>query len=167
MTTMDAYPPTPPVPPATSPAVRRRMQATRGRDTAPELAIRRELHRRGLRYRVDAAPLATLRRRADIVFRRKRVAVFVDGCFFHGCPEHGTRPKANADFWRAKIAANRARDMDTTERLSQAGWIVVRVWEHEPVLEAVERICASLSPPAASSQDAHERPQNLPEMGTG
>jgi DNA mismatch endonuclease (patch repair protein) len=89
------------------------MQATRGRDTAPELALRRELHRRGLRYRVDMPVIPGLRRRADVVFPRARVAVFVDGCFWHGCPQHATFAKSNAAFWAAKIAANKARDTDT------------------------------------------------------
>lgn len=128
------------VPPASSEAVRRRMQATRRRDTVPELALRHELHRRGLRYLVDAPPVPGLRRRADLVFRGRRIAVFVDGCFFHGCPDHGTEPKTNTSFWRAKILTNRARDADTDRRLIEAGWTVVRVWEHEPVLEAATRI---------------------------
>src|SRR3954447_6857243 len=98
------------VPPASSPAVRRRMKATRRRDTAPELALRRELHRRGLRYYVDRSPVPGWRRRADVVFPTARVAVFVDGCFFHGCPLHRTEAKANRDFWREKIEANIARD---------------------------------------------------------
>jgi DNA mismatch endonuclease (patch repair protein) len=111
--------------------VSRRMARTRGRDTAPELAIRRILHARGLRYFVDRAPIQGLRRRADVVFPRARVAVYVDGCFFHGCPQHGTWPKHNAEFWRDKIETNRARDLDTDARLEDAGWAVIRVWEHE------------------------------------
>lgn len=107
------------------------MQAQRTRDTAPELAVRRILHAHGLRYRVDRAPLPELRRRADLVFGPSRVAVYVDGCFWHGCPEHGTEPRANAEWWRDKLARNRARDADTDLRLAEAGWLVVRVWEHE------------------------------------
>jgi DNA mismatch endonuclease, patch repair protein len=116
------------------------MQATRGRDTAPELALRRELHRRGLRYRVDTSVIPGLRRRADIVFVRKRVAVFVDGCFWHGCPEHGTQSRSNAAFWRDKITTNVARDSDTDARLRRAGWTVVRVWEHENAQIAADRV---------------------------
>lgn len=116
------------------------MQATRQRDTPAELALRRELHRRGLRYRVDYPPLRGLPRRADIVFTRAKVAVFSDGCWWHGCPEHRTWPKANATWWEAKIHANQQRDRDTDTRLKAAGWTVVRVWEHEDALEAADRI---------------------------
>src|SRR4051794_19437376 len=91
-----------------SPSVSARMSRTRGRDTGPELALRSELHKRGLRFRVDRPVLQGDRRRADVVFTRARVAVFIDGCFWHGCPEHATWPKANASFWREKIKANRA-----------------------------------------------------------
>lgn len=127
----------------TSESKRRAMQAQRVRDTTPELALRRELHRRGLRYRVDYPVLP--RRKADIVFTKARVAVFVDGCFWHGCPEHGTWPKNNAEWWRAKIEANRARDADTDERLRAEGWKVIRVWEHEEPAAAAERVTALAS----------------------
>ena len=116
---------------ASTPGVRRRMQHQRMRDTAPELALRRALHALGLRYRVDRAPLAGLRRRADVVFGPARVAVFVDGCFWHSCPEHGNAPRTNAAWWGEKLARNQARDRDTDERLAAAGWLPVRVWEHE------------------------------------
>lgn len=108
---------------ASSPAVRRRMQLQPTRDTAPELAVRRLLHAAGLRYRVDVAPLPGMRRRADVVFRRARVALFIDGCFWHGCPEHGSRrTTANTSYWSAKVERNQARDRDTDERLRDAGW---------------------------------------------
>lgn len=108
------------------------MQANRSRDTKPELDIRRALHRLGLRYRVAIAPEPSLRRRADIVFTRARVAVFIDGCFWHGCPVHGRSTfNHNADYWPAKIAANAASDADTNAQLGQAGWHVLRYWEHE------------------------------------
>lgn len=113
-------------------------QATR--DTKPELAIRRELHRRGLRYRVNARPLAELARTADVVFTRSRVAVFVDGCFWHRCPVHGAIPKSNSEWWIDKFESTVARDRDTDQRLQDAGWRVIRVWEHADVLEAVELI---------------------------
>jgi DNA mismatch endonuclease (patch repair protein) len=120
------------------------MQATRRRDTPAELALRRELHARGLRYRVDYPPLENLRRRADIVFTRAKVAVFCDGCWWHGCPEHRTWPTANAEWWREKIDANQRRDRDTDARLAAAGWDVVRVWEHEDPVETAERIAATV-----------------------
>ncbi|GHS84887.1 hypothetical protein AGMMS50218_01000 [Actinomycetota bacterium] len=117
------------------------MQANRSRDTKPELEIRRALHARGLRYRVDVAPEPGLRRRADIVFPRARVAVFIDGCFWHGCPDHGRSEfNRNADYWPAKIAANVARDSDTNARLEQAGWHVLRYWEHEAAEGVVAEI---------------------------
>jgi len=131
------------VPPswASTPGVRSRMRQQRSRDTRPELAVRRELHRFGLRYRIHTAPLAELRRQADIVFGPARVAVFIDGCFWHGCPEHGNpRPTANTWYWPAKIAGNRARDADTDRRLQEAGWEVVRAWEHEDPHEVSKRI---------------------------
>ncbi|MQA87269.1 MAG: DNA mismatch endonuclease Vsr [Streptosporangiales bacterium] len=120
------------------------MQSARQRNTAPELAARSELHRRGLRFYIDRAPLPSLRRRADIVFPRRRVAVYIDGCFWHGCPEHGTWPKANAEWWRAKIEANRARDRDTDRRLQEAGWTVVRAWEHESPVAIANRVARVL-----------------------
>jgi DNA mismatch endonuclease, patch repair protein len=107
------------------------MQLQRTRDTAPELALRQALHALGLRYRVDRAPIPGSLRRADIVFTRQRVAVYVDGCFWHGCPEHGTRSKSNTAWWEEKVARVRARDSDTDRALAQAGWLVLRVWEHE------------------------------------
>jgi len=126
---------------ASSDATRRSMQGNRGRDTGPELALRSALHALGLRYRVNTAPLPDLRRRrADVVFPTERVAVFVDGCFWHGCPEHGTSPRSNRDYWSDKIASNRARDRDTDRRLDEAGWQSVRVWEHEEVHVASERV---------------------------
>jgi DNA mismatch endonuclease (patch repair protein) len=107
------------------------MRANRGRDTSPELAVRRLVHAQGLRYRVNARPEPNLRRTADMVFRRARVAVFIDGCFWHGCPEHHTVAKSNATYWAKKVTANRARDLETTAALTAAGWLVLRVWEHE------------------------------------
>ena len=121
------------------------MQNARRRDTKPEIALRSELHGRGLRFFVDRAPLAGSRRRADIVFPRGRVAVYIDGCFWHGCPMHATWPKANAAWWREKIERNRARDVDTDAKLRAAGWIPVRVWEHEPASVAADSIVAVLA----------------------
>ncbi|WP_424190409.1 very short patch repair endonuclease [Actinokineospora sp. G85] len=116
------------------------MSRQRSRDTTVELALRKELHARGLRYRVHRRPLPGVRREADIVFGRVKVAVFVDGCFWHGCPRHVTWPKNNAEFWRAKIEANRTRDRDTDLRLAGNGWTVVRVWEHEDPIAAADRV---------------------------
>jgi DNA mismatch endonuclease (patch repair protein) len=110
------------------------------RDTKAELAVRRAVWRRGLRYRVDLRPLQGSRRRADLVFTRAKVAVFVDGCFWHGCPLHATAPKMNAQWWEEKLIANVERDRDTDERLGQAGWHVVRIWEHEDPEEAADRV---------------------------
>ncbi|WKU02082.1 very short patch repair endonuclease [Micromonospora soli] len=116
------------------------MQRQRRKDTEPELAIRRALHRAGLRYRI-CVPVAGLRRRTiDIAFTRIKLAVFVDGCFWHGCPQHATWPKANAAWWEAKILKNRERDQETTRQLEDAGWTVIRIWEHEPADEAATRL---------------------------
>lgn len=116
------------------------MSAARRRDTAPELALRRELHARGLRYRVTYPVPGQRRRTIDVAFTRIKVAIFVDGCFWHGCPDHGTKPRSNSTWWTSKLAANRARDEDTDQTLSDMGWTVVRVWEHEPVADAASRI---------------------------
>lgn len=110
------------------------------RDTQPEIALRSELHRRGFRFRVDRAPLQGLRSRADIVFGPAQVAVYVDGCFWHSCPEHGTRPKANAEWWERKLARNQERDTSTGRILQENGWEVVRIWEHEDPIEAADRV---------------------------
>jgi DNA mismatch endonuclease (patch repair protein) len=116
------------------------MQRQARRDTAAELAIRHEVWRRGLRYRVDVAPIPGLRRRADLIFTRAKVAVYVDGCFWHRCPIHATSPKANRDWWAEKLDANVRRDRDTDRRLLDGGWSVVRIWEHEDPIEAADRI---------------------------
>jgi DNA mismatch endonuclease (patch repair protein) len=116
---------------ASSPARRRNMQANRSRDTKPELEVRRALHAMGLRYRVACRPLPDLRRTADIVFRPVRLAVFIDGCYWHGCPEHYRAPREHREYWSAKIGGNVARDLDTNDRLAAAGWTVFRFWEHD------------------------------------
>lgn len=116
------------------------MRANRSRDTAPELALRRELHRLGLRYRVNARPIKAVRRTADVVFTRRKVAVFVDGCFWHGCPEHYRAPSANSTYWGDKRARNVARDLEVNTLLEDAGWCVVRVWEHESPASAAHRV---------------------------
>lgn len=116
------------------------MAGQRRRDTQPELALRRGLWARGLRYRVDYRVLPELRRRADLAFVGPRVAVFVDGCFWHRCPDHGTTPRANRAWWVAKLDKNVERDRDTDARLRAEDWVVVRVWEHEDPTDAVARV---------------------------
>lgn len=116
---------------ASSEAVRRRMSNQRREGTEPEVALRRALHALGLRYRLHRPPLPALRRKADLVFGPARVAVFVDGCFWHGCPDHAVAPRANAEWWRSKLDANVTRDRRTDERLQELGWSVIRAWEHE------------------------------------
>jgi DNA mismatch endonuclease (patch repair protein) len=116
------------------------MQATPQRDTPPEVALRSALHRLGLRFRLHRKIEGVLRVRPDIVFVSARVAVFVDGCFWHGCPEHGTVPKTNREWWTAKLQANMERDERHTAALQDAGWNVVRVWEHEDPVAAAQRV---------------------------
>lgn len=117
-----------------------RMKKVRRAGTSAEMELRRTLHARGLRYRVNVPVLPDKRRRVDIAFPAARVAVFVDGCFWHGCPEHATWPASNADFWREKIETNQRRDRDTDAQLGQAGWQVLRVWEHEDPEQVVTRV---------------------------
>ena len=132
------------------------MRANRRRDTGPELALRRELHGRGLRYRVDFAPVKGLRCKPDIVFTRAKLVVFVDGCFWHRCPHHATQPRANGDWWREKLDANVRRDRRHDLALAAAGWRVLRVWEHEPTAVAAVRI----------HKELHELGAPLPEPGS-
>jgi DNA mismatch endonuclease, patch repair protein len=117
------------------------MRGNRSRDTKPELALRRALHREGLRFHVHRR-IEPTRTYADIVFPRRRIAVFVDGCFWHGCPRHYRPSTKNAAYWSAKIIRNVTRDRANDVLLKERGWTVVRVWEHEPIDEAVERIAA-------------------------
>ncbi|WP_375475859.1 very short patch repair endonuclease [uncultured Jatrophihabitans sp.] len=116
------------------------MQANRSRDTGPELALRRLLHARGLRYRVCVRPLPGRRHQADIVFRRARVAVEVRGCFWHGCPQHYRAPASNSTYWQAKAERNMARDCAAEQALTAAGWQLIVVWEHEDAADAAERV---------------------------
>jgi DNA mismatch endonuclease (patch repair protein) len=115
------------------------MQLQRTRDTGPELTLRPLIHAAGLRYRVDRAPLPGIRRRADVVFGPARVAVYADGCFWHGCPEHGSRPRANSAYWENKLDGDRRRDADTDRRLALAGWQALRIWEHEDPAAGADR----------------------------
>lgn len=130
------------------------MLGNRRRDTVPELAVRRLLHAQGLRYRVDLAPLKGFRRRADVVFTRSRVAVFIDGCFWHGCGIHYRVPETNAGYWQPKIARNVERDAETTVSLIAAGWTVLRYWEHQPAADIVANIVSELA------QHAPQRPSD-------
>ena len=119
-------------PPASSPAVRRSMLGNRRVDTRPEVLLRQLLHRAGLRFRKDRLiPLSPRGVRVDVVFPRQRVAVFIDGCYWHRCPEHGTMPSTNRDYWRAKFETNMARDARNNAELARDGWRVIRIWEHE------------------------------------
>jgi DNA mismatch endonuclease, patch repair protein len=132
------------------------MAANRRRDTGPEMQLRSHLHRRGFRFRVDFPIPVPGRRpvRADLAFTRKRIAVFVDGCFWHGCPEHWRPPKSNQDYWVEKIDRNRERDLLTDRLLLEEGWESIRIWEHELLDQAVESIEAAL---ARHSTDEHRR----------
>jgi len=134
-----------PYPRPTSSEVSKRMRRNPRRDTRPEVALRSELHRRGLRFRKDH-PIRTPDRvaRADIAFTRARLAVFVDGCFWHACPIHGNEPQANTDYWHPKLEGNVLRDRAVNEALSKEGWRVLRVWEHENPIEAAGRIAVAL-----------------------
>lgn len=108
------------------------------------MAVRRLLHAAGLRYRVDTRPIADLNRRADLAFTRAKVAVFIDGCYWHGCPEHGTTAKTHPDYWTAKIARNRERDAETNRLLEAAGWKVVRAWEHQDPAQVALKVIAAV-----------------------
>jgi len=134
----------PKAPAASSAAVRLVMQGNRKRDTRPELAVRRAAHRLGLRYRVAARPLPHLNCTADLVFPRARVAVFVDGCYWHGCPEHYRPPRTNPSYWGPKIARNQERDSWVTAELSSEGWTVLRFWEHDLADVAASTIAAAV-----------------------
>lgn len=120
------------------------MRSQRQRDTGPELALRRRLHAKGLRFRLQV-PVPGTRRAIDVAFPRARLAVDVRGCYWHGCPDHGSQARANAEWWRAKLEANRARDADTERRLREAGWQVLVVWDHEQPEDAADRVARALS----------------------
>lgn len=126
------------------PGVSERMRRQRRRDTGPELALRRELRARRLGYRLHRRPSKSLAREADLIFRGAMVVVFVDGCYWHGCPEHASWPRSNARFWQVKIERNRERDRETDRILADEGWMIFRVWEHEDAGTAAERIAAEV-----------------------
>jgi DNA mismatch endonuclease (patch repair protein) len=147
---------------ASSAQVRASMQGNRSKDTKPELALRRELHARGLRYFKNRRPIRAIRRTADIVFPTPHLAVFVDGCFWHGCPDHHTVAKTNAEYWSAKVERNRHRDQETDALLAEAGWSVLRIWEHVGVAEAADLVQAAVAT-ARASLDGPGRARGRPE----
>lgn len=135
---------------ATSPGTRASMLGNRPANTKPETALRSALHAAGLRFRKNfRIPLGGLLLRPDVVFTRPKVAVFVDGCFWHSCPVHGTRPKRNADYWTPKLERNVARDRANDEALRNAGWTVLRIWEHVPASDAAQAVMAAVECPAS------------------
>jgi len=142
---------------ATNEATRKSMLGNRSRDTRPELLIRRALHARGFRFRVDLRPEPSLRTRADIVFTRRRIAVYIDGCFWHGCPLHATTPKSNESYWLPKLARNVERDAQSTASLEERGWLVLRFWEHESVDAVVARIAEMLPARTSMSKGSADR----------
>ncbi len=144
------------VPAASSQAIQERMKRTQRRDTGPELKLRSELDRRGLSYLVDHPVDDGRRRRADVAFPDARVAVYVNGCFWHACPDHGTIPKANDAWWKDKLEANRSRDADTDARLEAAGWVVLRFWEHDDFAIAAARVEATVTSRSGKSGSQRE-----------
>ncbi|KQX53650.1 MULTISPECIES: very short patch repair endonuclease [unclassified Streptomyces] len=133
------------------------MSRQASKDTAAELAVRRLLHAAGLRYRVEFPVPGMARRRIDVAFTSVKVAVLIDGCFWHGCPVHATQPKANAEWWRQKLDRNMARDKETTEHLTAAGWEVLRFWEHELPEDVALRITAAVERRRASARRGGDR----------
>ena len=130
------------------PARAANMRSNRRTDTKPEIALRTALHAMGYRYRKDFRLDLPLRRvRPDIAFTSRKVAVFVDGCFWHACPDHGSKPKNNEWYWSPKLAKNVERDRAADEALRQAGWTVVRLWEHVPLADAVDQVIAAVGNP--------------------
>lgn len=129
---------------APSPTVSAKFSRLARGHTAPEMALRRELHGRGRRFRVLMKVPGLPRRSIDIAFTRARLAVFVDGCFWHGCPAHCKPPARNPEWWQWKLRNNQTRDEDTTRRLTELGWTVLRLWEHEPADKAADRVEAEL-----------------------
>ncbi|WP_348630673.1 very short patch repair endonuclease [Rhizobium sp. N4311] len=129
----------------TAPSVRKRMQRTRGKDNSFEQNIRTRLYAIGLRYRVNYSLPNLKRRSCDIAFPRLKIAIFLDGCFWHGCPEHSTIVRKNPEFWLSKINRNRERDVETREVLAQFGWTVLRFWEHQVADDIVDAIVSTVT----------------------
>lgn len=156
---------------ASSPHARRSMQGNRSTNTSPEVAVRTLLHARGLRYRTHFRPVPSIRRTADIVFTRRKIAVFIDGCFWHACPEHFSAPRSNVDYWVPKIERNQRRDCETNEALRAEGWTVLRFWEHESptnVAECIEHAMADwdLTPKPPARRAAGRRGRSKVERET-
>lgn len=137
-------------PAASSESVRLQMSKQRRRDTQAELLVRKLLHARGVRYRIDARPEPDLRCKADIMWKSLRLVVFIDGCFWHGCPDHASKPKANGEWWAQKLDANVRRDRRTDAELTERGWTVMRFWEHEEPTTVADAICSLLNQLRAS-----------------
>ncbi|MER6673143.1 very short patch repair endonuclease [Streptomyces sp. NPDC000983] len=134
------------------------MSKQSSRDTAPEVAVRRLLHAAGLRYRVNVPVPGMPRRTIDVVFPKTKIAVFMDGCFWHGCPQHATQPKSNAEWWRNKLDRNMARDSETTRHLEAAGWTVLRFWEHESPDSVARSVAAARQLAAGDRGRPNARP---------
>lgn len=141
-----------PHPGASTVAVQARMSRLRRRDNGPEMAVRRLLHAAGLRYRVAYRIPGQRRRTIDIAVTRRKIAVYIDGCFWHSCPEHLHLPKANAEWWVRKMAMNRARDAASTAQLEALGWTVLRFWEHQPPQQVAAAIVAAAREPDGGRQ---------------
>ena len=133
------------VPPASSPGRRRNMQAIKAKDTTPEVVVRSALHRMGFRFRKHQRPVPSLRCTADVVFTRQRVAVFINGCYWHGCADHSAVPRTNTGYWSAKISGNVERDARNNKALTDAGWLVLRFWEHEAPVDVVQAVARVLN----------------------
>lgn len=141
---------------ASSPGVSARMSRQPSRDTAPEVAVRKLLHASGYRYRLNERVPHMSRRTIDIAFTRVKVAVLLDGCFWHGCPEHATQPKSNAEWWRQKLDRNMARDAETTTHLVSEGWTVLRFWEHEAPGGVAEQVARAVDRKRSARQSRQE-----------
>jgi DNA mismatch endonuclease, patch repair protein len=142
------------------------MSRNRRRDTRPELALRSSLHKRGIRFRVDhTVRVDAISVRPDVVFTRWRVAVFVDGCFWHVCPAHGNIPARNRDYWVPKLERNVARDRRVDAALAGAGWRVVRAWEHEDPLNVAQRVTDQLDAARRAVQGLHGPPRRRAMFG--
>jgi len=148
---------------ASSPGVRRSMLANRSRNTRPELAFRHELYRLGFRYRIHYSPLASKRWKVDVAFPGRRLAVFIDGCFWHRCPQHHALPKSNVEFWRLKVLRNVARDRRLDAMLLEQGWMVLRVWEHDDP-EAGARLVAATLASSLSDKTGEVKPDFGPHL---